>query len=136
MKKEIRKEIDIIDEEIFKLFEKRMNLVKIIAGRKLKNNENIENKIREEEILKKISKIKDVSFYLKEWYIKLFELTKDYQNTIKSRENHGLYGLVGKGLKHTYSENVYKFLDIENYKIIDLNETEFENFIEKKVLLE
>ena len=48
-----RSEIDKIDSEMAKLFEKRMNMVLKVADYKKKNNINIFHKNREDEVIKK-----------------------------------------------------------------------------------
>jgi len=57
---ELRKEIDLIDEEMLELFLKRMALVKKIAEEKKTMNLPIWNQERESEILSRLTaKIKD-----------------------------------------------------------------------------
>ena len=50
---ECRREIDNIDEELVKLFEKRMNIAINVARYKIENNMPIFNEAREIEVIKK-----------------------------------------------------------------------------------
>ena len=50
---ECRREIDNIDEELVKLFEKRMNIAINVAKYKIENNMTIFNEVREIEVIKK-----------------------------------------------------------------------------------
>lgn len=50
---DIRKEIDCIDEELAKLFEKRMDIVMKVARYKKQNNISVKDKNREDKILEK-----------------------------------------------------------------------------------
>ncbi|MEE0725753.1 MAG: chorismate mutase, partial [Clostridium saudiense] len=50
---ECRKEIDNIDKELVKLFEKRMNVAINVAKYKIENNLSIFNEAREVEVIKK-----------------------------------------------------------------------------------
>ena len=50
---ECRREIDNIDEELVKLFEKRMNIAINVAKYKIENNMPIFNEAREIEVIKK-----------------------------------------------------------------------------------
>lgn len=81
--KELRNQIDNIDKEMVELFEKRMEVVLNVAKYKMENNLPILNKGREEEVLSKNSDYltnKELERYLKEFYIKLMDLSKDYQS--------------------------------------------------------
>lgn len=67
---ELRKKIDILDDEIINLLEKRLKLSQ--ETKKLKKN--IFDKKREENILSKIA-----SPYIKEIYIKILKISKRMQ---------------------------------------------------------
>jgi chorismate mutase len=60
MIQEHRKQIDEIDSKIISLLEKRETIVKKIKEIKLKENITLEDKEREEQILKKAGKFKKV----------------------------------------------------------------------------
>lgn len=83
--KELRKEIDYIDCELVKLFEKRMEVVQEVAKYKEKNNLPVLNSNREKEVLdKNLSYLKDERLqpYLEEFFKNLMELSKKVQNSM------------------------------------------------------
>ncbi len=80
---ELRKEIDEVDKQLVDLFEKRMEIVVEVARYKIENQLPVLNRSREEEVIKKnIDRLKnkDLGAYLKDFFIKLMDLSKDYQN--------------------------------------------------------
>lgn len=84
-----RSEIDKIDNEMAKLFEKRMNMVLKVADYKKKNNINIFHKNREDEVIKKaISNIenKDYSEEVTKFFISMMEISKGKQKKVLSSE--------------------------------------------------
>lgn len=79
----LRLEIDHIDKKIVELFERRMEIVSRVASIKSENNIPILDSKREEEVIKKnINYLnnKELSPYLEEFYIKIMDLSKEYQN--------------------------------------------------------
>jgi chorismate mutase len=72
MLKNLREEIDKLDDEIIFFLEKRFEIVKKIKNLNLKKN--IEDKKREEKILSKIS-----SNYIKNIYKEIFKNSKNLQ---------------------------------------------------------
>ncbi len=81
---EARNEIDKIDSELVKLFEKRMKLSAEIAEEKKRKNLPVSDKKREEEIIKKIGEksTEETKKYTENLYRKIFELSKDYQKEL------------------------------------------------------
>lgn len=83
--KELRKEIDLIDEEMLELFLKRMALVKKIAEEKKTMNLPILNQERESEILSRLTaKIKDnklAGLYPK-FIVNVMEISRVYQELL------------------------------------------------------
>ncbi len=81
----IREQIDCTDREIAKLFEKRMELVKLVAEYKKANRKRITDKKREDAVIEKIraeiadERIKD---YGEEIFRAIIELSKDYQSEL------------------------------------------------------
>ena len=83
--------IDSIDEQMTKLFEQRMNIVKEIALLKKENNLPIFNKEREKILIdKNISYLrnKDIKSYYFEFIKKVVALSKEYQNEITKNESN------------------------------------------------
>lgn len=81
--KELRNQIDSIDKEIVQLFEKRMEVVLNVAMYKMENNLPILDISREDEVINKNTihlKNRELEDYLKEFYINLMNLSKNYQN--------------------------------------------------------
>lgn len=81
---ELRQEIDLLDRELVGLFERRMEIVENIGKYKIENNLPVFNPLREEEVIKKnmeYLKNKNYQILLREFYINLMNLSKDYQNS-------------------------------------------------------
>ncbi|MDP4132880.1 MAG: chorismate mutase [Bacillota bacterium] len=78
----LRKEIDLIDDEIISLFIQRMEVVSKVAEYKKENGIKVTQQGREDEILKRVEKLsgEEMAPYSKELFNKLFELSKEYQN--------------------------------------------------------
>ncbi len=79
---EIRKEIDAIDEDLVKLFEKRMNAVMRVAEYKAENNLPIFNSARERDIINSLTArtSPEISAYIKILYGTLFDVSRAYQS--------------------------------------------------------
>ena len=80
-----RENINIIDEEMAKLFEKRMKAVEDIAKYKKENSLPVLDEKREEEVVKKnLSFINDpvIREYYKEFLKEVMNESKKYQNII------------------------------------------------------
>ena len=83
--KDLRNQIDIIDEAIQNLFLERMQIVKKVAEFKEENNLPVLDESRELEIIKKnVDKINNselIDLY-EEFYKKIIEVSKKYQERI------------------------------------------------------
>lgn len=80
---ELRREINLVDEEILKCFIKRMDISEKIALEKIENNIELVNKSREEEILNKVeSESKKYSKYSRKLFITLMDLSKEFQREV------------------------------------------------------
>lgn len=81
---EIREQINGIDEELVKLFIKRMNLAKAVAEYKEKNKLPIMNKSREREIISKVCEAsgEELEMYTKVLFTTLFDLSRSYQSCL------------------------------------------------------
>lgn len=80
----LRERIDETDRELVALFKDRMEICREIARVKKEAGLPIENKEREEEVLKKLSELADMndSEYVRALYEKIFELSKAAQRKI------------------------------------------------------
>lgn len=88
--KQCREEIDIIDEQIIALFEKRMNVVKDVVLYKLENNLEIFQSAREDQVIEKnIQRIQkeELKEYAKLFVRDMMNISKSYQATFIPVEN-------------------------------------------------
>jgi len=86
----IRNEIDIIDSELITNFEKRMELVKRVAGYKIANKIPIFNGKREQEVIElAISRLKnkDLDKLTREFFTSIMDISKEMQGKILGEEN-------------------------------------------------
>lgn len=103
---ELRCEIDDIDKRLVQLFEKRMETVSGVAKYKIENKLPVLNSLREGQVIDKnidYLKNKDLSPYLKEFYIKLMDLSKDYQR-LQIGKAESKTNVCFQGTKGSYSE--------------------------------
>ncbi len=84
---ELRQEIDKIDAEMVRLFCKRMDVAARIADYKKENNLPIPHPGREQEVLQKVAVLagEEMGEYAMDLYLKMFELSKEYQITRNNR---------------------------------------------------
>ncbi|MEG0116060.1 MAG: chorismate mutase [Hydrogenoanaerobacterium sp.] len=84
---EIRTEIDKIDDETAKLFERRLELVAEIANIKAAQGVPILNVTREDEIINRltINKDEDLSAYIKMLYKSIFNISREYQRKLMQK---------------------------------------------------
>lgn len=79
---EMRDEIDRIDKELIRLFEKRMNIAVEVANYKKENNIPILNKEREDEVMaKNLNRLKTIELkpYCEKLLQCLMDVSKEYQ---------------------------------------------------------
>lgn len=81
---DIRKEIDLVDDEIIKLFVKRMGLSKEVAEVKKNSNVLVTDTSREDKIIYRLTSAlpDELKLYAKEVYSAIFSVSKAYQNTL------------------------------------------------------
>ena len=100
--KDLRNQIDEIDDELVKLFVKRMNISAQVADYKKANNLPIYVPAREREILQDVAEKagSDMANYAKVLYSMLFELSRSYQ---KKRNNQitSLYQNITHSIENT-----------------------------------
>ena len=77
----IRKEIDVIDDQIASLFDKRMDLIKEVIDAKKKSKTAVNDPNRERNILLRVTEKvdEDKQIYLKRFFETMFEVSKAYQ---------------------------------------------------------
>lgn len=83
--KDLRVEIDTIDKELVRLFEKRMDVVKHVAEYKIATNKPLKDPDREVALIEKnltFLKNKAYSHYLKVFFKDIMESSRNYQSTL------------------------------------------------------
>lgn len=126
--KEIRQNINKIDEEIIGLLEKRFDLSKKVRAYKISHNKKIYDPVREKEILKKIKE--DNPKYGK-YFVEIYkEIMDQSKNLQKENEN---YGLLGKKLGHSYSKTIHEKIGYYDYQYFEKKEDELDDFFGKKI---
>lgn len=100
---ELRREIDTIDDEILKLFLRRMETASKVADYKKENNLSTLQKGREREILKKVSEKSgsEMEEYSRMLFTTLMDLSKSYQNKRNAKESGELSKKIKKALSNT-----------------------------------
>ena len=137
---ELRRQINEIDDQIARLFEKRMEIVLKIAEYKRENNLPVVNEKREREVLERVTS--NVSGELAEFSSKLystvFELSRSYQQRVldkkQATEQKG-YGLIGKNISYSFSKEIHERLKGYKYDIISLEQDDVVSFIKKRNFL-
>lgn len=86
--KDIRTKIDVIDDQLLKLFEQRMLLVEQVLDYKLKHNLQTQDQNREKLMEERLSLLIDPK--LKNYYLDFLRayvtISKQYQNDLKNHE--------------------------------------------------
>lgn len=107
--KDIRKQINLVDKEIAKLFEERMKLAKQVAYYKIENALPIEDKVREKELILKNSEYIEEN-EIKEYYINflqdLMDISKKYQARITQGMKIAYCGVEG-AFAHIASKSIF-----------------------------
>lgn len=104
---ELRREIDDVDKKLVELFQKRMEIVSNVAKYKIENDLPVLNSLREEEVINKninYLENKELQNYLREFYIHLMNLSKDYQKQ-KIDEEKEEVNVCFQGTEGSYSED-------------------------------
>ncbi len=100
--KDLRNEIDMVDEEIVKLFVKRMELAAQVADYKKENNLPILVPAREREKLQEVAKLAGVEMdnYTRVLYSMIFEISRSYQSK-RNAEQSPLYQTISASIEDT-----------------------------------
>lgn len=126
--KEDREILDKIDNEIIKLLEERMKIIKDIGLYKLNNNLNTEDKNREREIIKNLENEIDGEFknIVDPIYSSIFKESKKLSAKIK--DENFTYGLIGESLSHSKSKEIHELLGYYPYNLRDIKTNELVEF--------
>lgn len=127
---DIRDEIDSIDDDILKLFLRRMSLSEQVAEYKSAHGLPILDREREREILARIrEKAGDKAEYACSIFSHIMELSRERQNELSSAPTDGkLFGLLGRSLGHSWSVPIHNALGCSSYRLIELEPEELEGF--------
>ena len=100
--KELRNEIDLIDDELVKLFNKRMQLSAQVADYKKEHNLPIHVPAREREILQEVAAKSgpDMANYARVLYSMIFELSRSYQRK-RNTSTTELYQTIKDSIENT-----------------------------------
>ena len=125
---ELRSQIDTIDDELVRLFCRRMEVAAKIADYKKAHGLPILVPAREAEKLEDVAAKAGSAMadYTRRLYAQLFELSRDYQaqqsRTVKC-------GLLGHKLAHSYSPKIHGFLGDYPYELYEKEPEEIESFL-------
>ena len=87
--KELREQLNAVDDTLVAAFEARMELAKKIAGYKRENNISVSDRTREREVINRVTGMvaPELSTYVGALYNTLFDLSKTYQNSLMEPES-------------------------------------------------
>ena len=102
----IRKEIDVVDDQIAELFDKRMGLISKVVEAKKQNKCAVNDPNRERNILLRVSEKvgEDKQVYIKRVFETLFEVSKAYQTS-----NIGENSKISEQIDYALSKGMQKF---------------------------
>lgn len=125
---ELRLQIDAIDTELIRLFEKRMRVAAQIARYKQENRLPVLDASREETKLQDVaSKLPaDLQDYGRTLYKELFALSRDHQSHLLQKH----CGLLGRTLEHSYSPRIHGELGDYEYRLYEKEPEELEAFLQ------
>lgn len=87
--KELRNELNAVDDELVAVFGRRMELAKKIAEYKRENNVSVSDRTREREVINRVTGMvaPELATYVGSLYNTLFDLSKTYQNSLMRGES-------------------------------------------------
>lgn len=134
---ELRSELDIIDDEIIKLFQKRMEIARKIGGYKKLQDLPIRDRERENSIIKRLEAEvnENIKFAIEPLYEKVFQLSKEHQLEVFNNSSYHpekYYGLIGAELEHSKSPYIHKLLGGYDYDLYPMDVFEFEDFLNRR----
>lgn len=100
--KDLRTELDAIDDEMAALFKKRMETVARVAESKKRSGAPVSDAARERDILYRVTGLagKDLEEYAKVLFSTVLELSRDYQEELCSDRSSALLEQVDAAMKH------------------------------------
>lgn len=135
--KDLRAEIDQIDDQLIQLFAARMDIAAKIAEFKKENHLPILVPSREQEKLLDVRKKArpDLAEYTCSLFSTLFELSRSYQNSYlnASAVPNKKCGLLGRKLAHSYSPQIHSMLGDYSYTLYEKEPEELADFLKSGV---
>ena len=125
--KDIRENINKVDDKIIKLLEERFDLSKKVRAYKISHNKKVYDPIREKEILKKIQE-KNPEYG--KYFVKIYQEIMDQSKNLQRNDEN--YGLLGKKLGHSYSKIIHEKIGYYDYQYFEKNQEDLDDFFEKK----
>lgn len=124
----LRDEIDEINEELVRLFGRRMAVCERIARYKREHGLPVADPKREDEILSRVSALANPEDEadVRALFAELMRLSRERQNRLLSS---GRYGLLGKTLKHSYSPQLHAMLGDPSYRLFETPENAVADFL-------
>ena len=100
--KDIRTNIDEIDDQLVKLFARRMDCARQIAETKRETGRPIRDRAREREIVNRLTRAAGDAYapYVRDLYNHIFDLSRGYQSSLMDRPND-LGGQIARALEET-----------------------------------
>ena len=141
---EIRKKIDEVDDELAALFERRMELARLIAEEKRKAGLPLVNTLREKEIIDRVLSAlpADIKPYGEQLFKTLFEMSKAYQSAVLDASSlvnddtgaaKDSLCVIGKSLPHTLSPEIHIAFGAKDYRVEELeDESALEEFVRSR----
>lgn len=125
-----RNKLDDTDNEMIRLFIRRMKIIEEIAAYKSRNDISVRDAERERTVIERLCSLTDEKYhdYIKTLYGAVFECGRTYQaNLIRGAEKR--FGLVGEDLSHSYSKIIHGMFGEYDYELLSLPRGEIEDFI-------
>lgn len=131
---DLRKKIDEIDDEILRLYLKRLILTDEIGKIKARLNAKVEAKDREAEIIKRLSKSLDIEDEksVAALYSAIFSESKRRQNALlKKNDGNFKAALIGENVSTSFSKILHSYFNTD-YDLVSLKNEELKSFIEER----
>lgn len=129
---DLRKKIDLVDEELISLLDKRFKLTNEVGKYKLLNEVKLTHSSREEDILEKTKKYNHTT-EISEVYSEIFQISKKHQSD--------QFFLLGYKLPYSFSDQIHKIISKRlysrdcNYFIVETYEkTNPEDYVKNIIL--
>ena len=125
---EYREELDKLDAELLRLFQRRMEICGEIGAFKTANRLPILDPVREQEKLNWVCarSAEPYKSYSQALFTKIMELSRDYQS---SGEYNKRCGLLGEKLGHSYSPQIHSLLAAYSYQLFEKSPEELPEFL-------